>query len=385
MADELQQETPTGTGPADGLVRVLLVVDDDALTRLGTPVRHLCVGMIDEAVQMTVLSRSSPSIAGEAIGPSRVIAEAGGGWLWSRPPEGETILERLGGRRPQVVHCLSADLGRWAAELAGQWNAALVVQVVDAKDVRDFRRLLPMPHLTAIATAASLEDMLARCRDAIAHELACIPLGIPAAAEPASLARPERIPTVITTAAPQGDSGLEMVLWALHKVIDSGQELHLFVLSEGRKEARFRRLLDRLNLRAHVTFAGCMADAESFHVALAASDFYLVPMAPSRFSVNTLTAMSLGLTVLAPVESTKDYLIDGQTACLFTPRSLAEKWLALLTDRTAARQLAHGAQDYVRAHHKASAMVGATAALYRRAVARVKEQRVSEAASSSAS
>jgi hypothetical protein len=78
--------------------------------------------------------------------------------------------------------------------------------------------------------------------------------------------------------------------------------------------------------------------------------------------------MATGLAVLAPEGRAEPYLIAGETASLFSPGSasdLAERWSALVGDRSAARDLAQRALDYMRAHHQASAMVAATAGVYR--------------------
>jgi glycosyltransferase involved in cell wall biosynthesis len=172
-------------------------------------------------------------------------------------------------------------------------------------------------------------------------------------------------------------SGWEIALKALHTIAQTGQELHLFVLSDGNAEAAFRRQLDRYRLRSQVTFAGCMHDLEAFRIAMAASDLYLLPVAPERYNANVLMAMATGLAVIAPNDTVEDYLVDGQTARLFEPRpgDLADKWLSLLADHDEARRLAQGALDYVRAYHKASFMVCAVAVLYRQAIARLKRDK----------
>jgi glycosyltransferase involved in cell wall biosynthesis len=93
-----------------------------------------------------------------------------------------------------------------------------------------------------------------------------------------------------------------------------------------------------------------------------------MPAAPRRFTIHSLSAMAEGLVVVAPDGTTEDYLVDGATAALFdpgVPNSLYDKLSDLLEDRSSARRIAHAAQDYMRSYHQASAMVSATAHLYR--------------------
>jgi glycosyltransferase involved in cell wall biosynthesis len=358
-----------------GPVHALLVIDDDALRRLGTVGRHLSVGMMDEAVQMTVLSRSVPSAAGESIGPARVVTQARGWLPWLRPLSPEALLGLVGGPKPQIVHCLSCELAHWAREWAVAWDSAMVVHLTDLQDVRMFGDLSATPQLIAIAATGVIERLLIEAYPEMHGRVHTVPPGIPCADEVACFDEPDQIPAVIITAPLEHGSGLEIALKALHAIAQSGQELHVFVLSEGRAEPAFRRQLDRYGLRSLVTFAGSIDDMESMRAAMAASDLYLLPVAPARYNAHVLMAMATGLAIIAPKDTVADYLIDGQTARLFDPRpaDLAETWLSLLQDREQARRLGQGAMDYVRAYHKASFMVCAVAVLYRQAVARLKD------------
>lgn len=364
MADTQEQDVVDVF--AGGPVQALLVVDDDALHRFGIVVRHLCVGMIDEAVQLRVLSRSNSLVAGESIGPARVVNAPQGWTPWHRP-DPEELLELLGGNRPQVMHCLSSMLARWARPFAAEWNSTLVVHLTDRRDVSDFRPLRSFARLKAIATTSVVQQVLSRRYPEMEARVSTVPLGIPGSDEPACLARPDRVPAALVMTPLKAGGGLEMVLKALHKVTQAGQELHLFVLGDGKGEPCFRRQLDRLDLRSRVTFAGAVNDPQALRNVMASADFFVLPRERRRFTVNTLIAMACGLAILAPRETVEDYLIDGRTARLFDSHAgdLADKWLSLLEDRSVARQLAHGAQDYVRAYHKASVMVCATAVLYR--------------------
>jgi glycosyltransferase involved in cell wall biosynthesis len=194
-----------------------------------------------------------------------------------------------------------------------------------------------------------------------------IPLGVPAGDEPACLEDPQRVPSAIVSTPLTGDCGLHIVLQALRMLIDGGQEVQLFVLATGRAESGLRRQVDRLNLRAYVTFASAMSDWQTVSAAMSGADFYIESNPNRRFSAHTLTAMANGLAIPAPHGTLEDYLIDGTTARLFDPirpAELAQTWGQLLQDRSAARLLGHSALDYVRTYHQAMRMVSATVALY---------------------
>lgn len=348
----------------------LMVVDDDAFARLEQVVRRLCVGMIDEMVQMTVLTRSRSTVAPESIGPARLVHAPRHPWRWRRPTS-EEMLQALGSDRPRVVHCLSSSLAGWARDWAVAWRAPLVVHVTDLVDVRGLGRMQLVDRMSAIATTQRLRDALVGAYPGLGDRVRVVPLGLPAQEEPACLSRPERVPAIVTAVPLTRSCGLHLVLRALHKAVKAGQPAHLFALSSGPGEPTFRRIVKQLDLRSHVTFAGRMGSWSALREAMRGADIYVLPTARPRFTISTLIAMSEGLAVIAPAGTIGDYLIDGQTASLFDPQSpmqLADRLLALLDDRSRARRLGHGALDYIRVHHKPSAMVQAIAELYRQQV-----------------
>ena len=351
--------------PVSPPVNVLLVVDEDIFDRLGDVVRYLCVGMMDEMVRVTVMSRSRG--VAEAVGPSPVICVEPRHWPWSRL-DGDDVLEHLATDRPTVVHCLSARLAGWVRDWVDVWSSGLLVQVTDRSDVHHLARLRCGPRVIAVATTPRLqEQVLTRCRKLI-DRVRVAPLGVTAAAEPACLSQPDRVPAAVVTCRLTRGCGLHLVLRAMQRVVKSGQEVHLFVLASGPAETMFRRIVQQLDLRSHVTFAGRMQDWPATRGAMRGGDFYILPTTRRRFTISTLMAMGEGLAVIAPSDTIGDYLIDGQTASLFDPQApgqLAERWRALLEDRAAARRLAQGALDHIRAHHQASAMVSTVAGLYR--------------------
>lgn len=360
MADDAEQlVSPVST---------LLVIDDDVLDRLGSTTRQLCVGMIDEVVRVTVLARSTRQVE-QAVGPSRLcyLPSRCWPWHWQRLSP-QQALELIGDEKPDVIHCMSADLALMAHNWAMEWGSRVVVQLTDLPDVRRFLRARLSPEIMVIASTPSLRQFLARKRPELADRIRVIHLGIPANPEPACFADPERIPAVLVTAPLTHDCGLHLVLKAMEAVVAAGQDMHLFVLSSGPGEYVFRKVVRQLGLRSRVTFAGDLHDWTATQAAMRDADFYILPGERRRFTISTLMAMATGLAILAPTGTIGDYLIDGVTASLFDPqkpRQISERLSALLADKAAARQLAQGALDYIRAHHQASAMVAGVAGIYR--------------------
>ncbi len=348
-------------------VHTLLVIDDDVVTRMGSMVRHLCVGMIDEAVQVTVLNRASSLQALESAGPARVVTLPRRRWL--RPdPGAAAVLQMLGGQQPGAVHGMSADLARRAQPWCAEWQCPLVAHVTDLVDVEAVGSCATAADLTIAVISPSLERALLQRWPQLHGRVRVVPPGLPAQSTPASLAEADRVPTAIVTVPLTRDCGLDLVLRALRSIVKDIREVQLFVMSLGRAERFFRHQVDELGLRPYVTFAGESNNWPVLRKVMESADFLIKPDPAARFTLSGLTALAGGLCILAPVTTTEDYLIDQQTAVLFDParpKHLLEQWAALLADPTAARQLATSALDYARTHHQASMMVSRTAALYR--------------------
>ena len=349
------------------MLQTLLVVDADVIDRMGGMIRHLCIGMIDEAVQVTVLNRSADGEMETGLGLARVVHLPPTGWLWGRPTP-ETILHAIGGQKPEVVHCLSAHLARWLIPCCDHWGSVLAVQLADLHDADQFTRLRSRSPMMGIAMAGSIERALVADAPELADAVCVVPPGLPAQSEAIALSDPEQTPAAVVTAPLTRKCGLYTIFKAMKMVIQAGHEVHLFVLSSGRAELAYRRAVDYLKLRPWVTFAGQLRDWATLRKAMLTADFYIAPSATARFEMSGLTALAGGMVIFAAKGTTEDYLIDNRTAVLFDharPKQLAEKWSALLENRDLARQLACGALEYARTHHQAATMVTRIASLYR--------------------
>ncbi len=347
-----------------GPPNVLLVVDEDTIDRFGSVVRHLCIGMMDEPVRITVLSSSGRP--DDAMGPARVVRLPRAIWPWRRWRPGE-VLDELDIDPPDIVHCFSPRLFERMRPWAAAWDSALVAHLTDLVDVRQFAAMDLAGPIHAICVTPTVERVLLDLRPEVRDVTRVVPVGSTAQAEPACLSQPDRVPACIVTAPLTRDSGVDGLLRSLQRIVTSGQEVQVFLLSSGPAERSFRRLGDQLGVLHHVTFAVQMRNWSMVEEAMRGADFYIMPGLTRRFTATRLTALACGLAIIAPRGTSEDYLIDGTTARLFDPsrpEQLTDAWLGLLDDRTAARQLAETALDYARAHHQASAMATATAWLY---------------------
>lgn len=361
MADE------TAETAAPPPVRSLLVIDDDTAYRMGRLVRHLCVGMIDESVQISILSRSDSRHVHESVGPTSLAILPKSFWPWSKPNP-QMALAAIGGQAPDVVHCMSPTLARATQFWCDAWHVPLLVQISDARDVERFLSLTPTPTTFGLCMSQRVYAEIQRRAPGLRHRVWVVPPGMPARQEPLALDNAEHIPSVIFTAPVTAGCGLDPVLKALPLVVTEFPDLQFFILSTGRAEGYYRKMVKDLKLRSWVTFAGQMIDAATQLKATLSSDYFISPAGRQRYMVDGLIALTGGLIILAPNDAQEDYFIHGETAHRYDPndpKKLAASWLELLRTPHDARRLAENALEYARAHHQASMMVQGTAELYR--------------------
>jgi glycosyltransferase involved in cell wall biosynthesis len=151
-----------------------------------------------------------------------------------------------------------------------------------------------------------------------------------------------------------------------HLVIDR-YEFMFVVTGGGRAERGLRRLLAALDLLQIVTIVPRLKPWRSV---LAAGDIFIRPVASASFNPLLLEAMSVGAAVAGCKGGVDDLIIEDQTAVVFDPDdelSIYGSLQRLFNRREWARQLARGAQEYLRENHTVSNMISSTLRTYREA------------------
>jgi teichuronic acid biosynthesis glycosyltransferase TuaC len=92
--------------------------------------------------------------------------------------------------------------------------------------------------------------------------------------------------------------GIEYVLRALRRLIDSDNPLHYTIVGEGQDMGRLARLTNDLHLSGHVTFTGAKPNDEIWQY-LVNCDIFVLPSWPEAFGVVYIEALSAGKPVIA--------------------------------------------------------------------------------------
>lgn len=342
---------------------VALCVDGEAFERFGRILRHLAVGLVDQAVR-TRLVGSDPRIEGLALGPIQTVLHQPIRWPLSGRRT-DRVIDALAYQPPTVVHALSYRSYWVALTIAEHFDADLVAQVTSLADCAALREfdVSQIGRFVAFSDplSALLENEIKIPRDRIE----VIRPGVQAFDHPACFTRPDRAPSILCTASLEKGSGVAPLIEAAARLGKSGRRAMFFLLGQGSQESALRRQARQREVSATVIFAQPGGDALSV---MTSADVFVRPADRGAFYADGLQAMGAGLAVVSVPDSTGDHFRDRETALICedsSAKALAEGIEEILQDRSLGQRLAASALDYVRANHSMSAMAERTAALYR--------------------
>lgn len=343
----------------------VICVDHDAFDRMAPVLRHLAVGLVDQAVDVRVIT-SDPRLESLALGPLQTLLHQPIIWPFSRQRL-EAVFDALQSRPPTTVHAVSGGSYRIAREIAAVFDSDLILQATSLMDCEAAMHIENRHADAFIAMSQPLLELLERSEEAIGGRISLVRPGVLASSEIACFASSETVPAILCTSPWEPAAGVALLLQAAHLLHRQDEPFMLFLWGRGSHEGALRKFVRETRLSPRVIFADPLGDAAN---AMYDTDVFVNTSADSAFTVDGLQAMGAGVATVTYASTVYDYFRHGETALVCDPptaESLAGALRTLIADRTYARTLATSARDYVRSHHSMSAMAVATAAIYRKA------------------
>lgn len=353
----------TMDSPQPSPIHVALCVDATAYNRFGDILRHLLVGLVDQAVPLRLLS-SDPRVETLTVGPFQTLLHQRPTWPFAKRRI-DHLLDALSLQPPTTVHALSMESYRVAGAIAEAFDADLVLAITSLADCDALGDLGTTRVGRFVAMSAPLVTVLEDQMKIDASRIELIRPGIIAAQCSGSFSRPERIPSILCLSDFETGGAVDTLIEAADIVRNQGGNFMLFLLGAGRREAAYRRLIRERNLAAVVTLSHPKGDLSQ---ALDGADMFVRPSADTAFHAGTLQAMAAGVAVVSSPNVVSDHLRDGETAIVCdkpTAGALAEGIARLLGEPIFAQRIATAGQEYIRANHPASGMAERVAQTYR--------------------
>lgn len=345
-------------------LRVALLADDRCFQLFPSMIRHLSVGLIDEATRVTLICDQKHLPDSFASGPVRTIACPAGAWT-SQRRRLAYIAAQLAAQPPMVVHALSGKLLDLAERLAELWDIPAVVNIT-ALDEPGRRKLRNPARLHLIAPSDPLLQHIRQATDCLPEKCLLIRPAVHCSDQPGCYRDPTKLPAIMTIGRLDNRSGVAHLIRAFATLIKDQRQAMLFVIGTGPDESELRKLSDQLKLGRIITFAGRL---DTPLTALRGGDIFVLPQQARQMSELPLAALGAGLATVAAADSVLDFLIHEQTALLYPDgdhNELAAQLARLLDQRDFALRLARQGQEHVKNHHSVSMMVKAVCQLYDR-------------------
>ncbi|MCP4590719.1 MAG: glycosyltransferase family 4 protein [bacterium] len=350
------------SAPAAPKVDLALCVDPRSLLRFRAVLRYLCVGLLDVAAQVRLVT-SSPEAKSLVLGSVQHILCKEPRWPLYRNRLA-TLLHALDARTPNIVHGFSARSYEMAAAVARHFNAHLILHALSMDDADRLARTSQVevdqiiagskPILDAILDPGTINPSTAR----IARP------GILTGDGPTCFTHPERVPTILCTSQLIRVNGVDRLLEALASLRNQGHEFMAFFTGSGPMEPALRKRARTLDLAAVVTFSEPSGDAKQI---MAGADIFVRPAPEDALSVRTLQAMGSGMAVITIEGGASDAYVHEHTG-LICPDGQADTLATaierLLNDHPFARKLASQAVGHVKQNHSVSAMCETAVQIY---------------------
>ncbi len=352
-------ETPQGQP-----ISAALLLSGDVLDRFGRVLRHLIVGLVDQAISLRLVSTDS-RIESLTLGPVQTVVHDRIGWPF-RQRKMEHLADALSHHPPAIIHAFSGEVTEYAVSLASSFDSDLFLHVSSMADADAIGQMDTGTVSKFLAVSEPLygvlENQLKIGRDRIELNRP----GVQVSEEISCFADADRAPTVLCMSKLVKDSGIDRLINAMALLRKDNLLPMLFILGEGEYESNLRALVRKRKLESQITFANPLGETLSM---MRSADLYVRPSLDTMFTSDTLTALGTGTMVIA-CAGVGDYLRHNETGLVCeepTADALAKNLTLALTDRKRARGLALAGLEYARHHHGVSAMAEQIAENYRTA------------------
>lgn len=335
-----------------------MVVDQDAVTRVGPWLESVLVGLIDEGLNPILVSPGENAL-GAGI-PERAVGRL------TFPPIRWSLMQRWGSRHlldqllaepVQAVLAASGHVVRYAHWLAGELEAPLAAIVSGTDEV------LPVGAVSndlAVAFAASdalAQRLLDRLGPAQSARIETVALGVHLGEQAAGFAEPGRTAGIMAAGHLEFANHFEQFIAAAEQLNERHYDAAYFIVGSGPAEHHLRRMAADRRLTDRLTF---VPDLQRMGDIFAGIDILVQPYVSDRLDLRLLEAMAGGVVVLARNGGAIDFVRDGVNGVELTggdEDALAALLARLLDDPTIGRRIGAQARQFVQDHHLAGVTV----------------------------
>lgn len=361
MISDVDQPSET---PQSQPISAALLLSGDVLDRFGRVLRHLIVGLVDQAISVRLVS-SDARIESLTLGPVQTVVHEPIEWPF-RQRKLDHLSDALSHQPPTIIHAFSGDAIDYAVTLAGGFDSDLFLHVSSMADADAIGQMDTKSVAKFLAVSEPLRGVLENQLNVARDRIELVRPGVQVSEDISCFADPDRAPTLLCMSNLSKDGGVDRLIDAMDLLRKQKLFPMLFILGEGSFESNLRALVRKRKLESQIMFANPLGDTLS---TMRSADLFVRPSLDTEFTSDTLTALGTGTMVVA-CAGVGDHLRHEETALVCeeaTAGALAKHLAGALTDRDRAQRIARGGLEYARQYHGVSAMAERTAETYRAA------------------
>ncbi|MBW8039280.1 MAG: glycosyltransferase family 4 protein [Planctomycetes bacterium] len=362
---------------AEKSLRPALIVSEHTVFEYSISLEHLLVGLADESIPVALVCPPSCEMDSIVSGAFEVISYPAFDLPLMGPLNRKELVEQLSRFKPNVLHCMCESKAGLTKQLARQLDLPYVLTVNSLQ--KRWRHLVYQrqkhpPSISSnhcakiIVPAKSIAANVAELYPRFAERIEQINIGTFVAESSRCFCEPSRLPSMVIAHPFDNVDDFENLFGAVRHLSIEGYEFMSVVIGSGRAERQLRKLLAALDLLQTVTI---IPKLRPWRLVVGAGDIFIQPVPSTAFNPLLLEAMSVGTAVAACRGGVEDLIIEEQTAIVFNPDDelgIYNSLQRLFDRRELARQIARGAQQYLRENHTVSNMISSMLRTYRQAV-----------------
>lgn len=349
---------------------VLLVCDKPSWERVGPIIRRLVVGLIDEAMRVSLAcDRECPaSVQLPGLQAAYSLQRQSYFDMFNPSRRFDELAEYAQRSHPTCIHAVSIRCLDTALAIQQLLRVPLLVTVdtMDEGELGLLADVLGKDRVAAVMSERIREALLAGRGAERAGFVEVIRPGIYLQGRARPPFEPGAPVSILVLEPATRSPVFERILQATARLLEDGVNVMLFFIDSGPAETHLRKVALRLQIHEHVTFTGRFM---RWPQTLGAADLVILPQPQKQMRIYALEAMASSTLVVAAAGHCYDTILDGKTGVEFSPDSeqdLARRLLQILKDPHQARSLAYAAQEKIRRDHSVSQMVNAYVSLYGR-------------------
>ena len=359
----LEEQTNT-SAIAKATCRPALLVDRPGMRNYSTCLRHLFVGLAEMSYPSALICTPEAN-ADSVLCPSvELIRYPTFNMPLLYAQNRKILIDRLIRFKPTVLHSFCPEKFHLTRYIASQLEIPFVL-TFNTTPRRRFCSVVSDSNCSSLVASSKIiaQDLTRKYRrfDGRIHQ---INMGTFVEDTCACFSNPDRIPSMIVAQNINNPDHFFPLLNAVKHLTIDGYEFILAIIGSGPGVRPLHRQIKLLGLSGIVTLVSKMQPIRSI---FSQADIFIQPQMVTEFNSLMLEAMSVGMAVATTRQNEDDMIIEDETALLFDQHDEINVYSTLqklLDQRQFAKQIAIGAQTYLRRNHSVSKMTSALVEAY---------------------